>query len=237
MYTDEVCGSLICFLLIAIPLWFGWNDGPSLRPNKKIKKEVKLLEKQIKRSMKRGDSEIQLEILNDQLEVKEMEMFYSTEYGRLYPKEFRQASIKSLKTNQRIRPCEICGRLVKSGDMFTHQESDEICKSEAERQAKEQAEKWEQEEADRARANEKYMAEVRAQTITDKEIEKRSRRISAEVKSAVFERDDGKCVKCGSSENIEFDHDIPFSKGGSNEVGNIQILCVKCNRQKSNKIM
>ena len=43
-------------------------------------------------------------------------------------------------------------------------------------------------------------------------------------------------VKCGSQENLEFDHIIPLSKGGSNTVRNIQLLCQKCNREKSNKI-
>ena len=44
-------------------------------------------------------------------------------------------------------------------------------------------------------------------------------------------------INTGSKENIEFDHIIPFSKGGSNSVNNIQLLCLKCNRAKSNKIM
>ena len=52
----------------------------------------------------------------------------------------------------------------------------------------------------------------------------------------VWNRDGGKCVKCGSQEKIEFDHIIPFAKGGSNTYRNIQILCEKCNRRKSDKI-
>ncbi|WP_229724707.1 HNH endonuclease [Winogradskyella forsetii] len=52
----------------------------------------------------------------------------------------------------------------------------------------------------------------------------------------VWNRDGGKCVKCGSQEKIEFDHIIPFSKGGSNTYRNLQILCEQCNRGKSNNI-
>ena len=41
----------------------------------------------------------------------------------------------------------------------------------------------------------------------------------------VWRRDEGKCVQCDSSERIEYDHIIPVSKGGSNTVRNIQLLC------------
>jgi hypothetical protein len=60
-----------------------------------------------------------------------------------------------------------------------------------------------------------------------------SRRISQDVKDKVWRRDEGKCVNCGSNEKLEFDHIIPFSKGGSNTYRNIQLLCEKCNREKS----
>ena len=60
--------------------------------------------------------------------------------------------------------------------------------------------------------------------------------IPQEVQDKVWNRDGGKCVKCGSQEKIEFDHIIPFSKGGSNTYRNLQILCEKCNRGKSNNI-
>lgn len=60
--------------------------------------------------------------------------------------------------------------------------------------------------------------------------------IPQEILDKVWNRDGGKCIKCGSQEKIEFDHIIPFSKGGSNTYRNIQILCEKCNRQKSDKI-
>lgn len=65
---------------------------------------------------------------------------------------------------------------------------------------------------------------------------KRSRRISQDVKDKVWNRDGGKCVECGSNENLEFDHIIPHSKGGANTYRNIQLLCEPCNRSKSAKI-
>ncbi|KKN63004.1 hypothetical protein LCGC14_0506440 [marine sediment metagenome] len=59
-----------------------------------------------------------------------------------------------------------------------------------------------------------------------------SRNISGKVKKFVFEREQGKCVYCGSTEKLEFDHIIPASKGGSNFEGNIQLVCMDCNRAK-----
>ena len=61
-----------------------------------------------------------------------------------------------------------------------------------------------------------------------------SRHISATTKKIVFTRDGGSCKCCGSSQNLEYDHIVPFSCGGSNEVSNIQLLCKQCNRSKSN---
>lgn len=64
-----------------------------------------------------------------------------------------------------------------------------------------------------------------------------SRRIPTSVKRVVWERDDAKCVKCGATDDLHFDHDIPFSKGGSStDPKNIKLLCSKCNLKKSDKI-
>jgi len=64
-----------------------------------------------------------------------------------------------------------------------------------------------------------------------------TRLISSEIKKEVWKRDGGKCVICGSTKNLHFDHDLPFSKGGTSLTAkNIRLLCAKCNIAKSDKI-
>jgi len=57
-----------------------------------------------------------------------------------------------------------------------------------------------------------------------------SRHIPNAVKIAVSARDGGRCRLCGSRKDLQFDHIIPFSRGGTNDVGNIQLLCGYHNR-------
>ena len=61
-----------------------------------------------------------------------------------------------------------------------------------------------------------------------------SRNISEMTKKRVFARDGGACQCCGSASNLEYDHIMPFSCGGTSDVSNIQLLCMRCNRSKSN---
>lgn len=65
-----------------------------------------------------------------------------------------------------------------------------------------------------------------------------SRQIPTAVKVAVWKRDQGRCVTCGSTDNLHFDHDVPFSKGGSSVTKeNVKLLCARHNLEKSNKII
>ena len=56
--------------------------------------------------------------------------------------------------------------------------------------------------------------------------------IPRDVQIFVWRRDEGRCVNCGSQENLEFDHIIPLARGGANTARNLQILCEACNRAK-----
>lgn len=56
--------------------------------------------------------------------------------------------------------------------------------------------------------------------------------IPIDVKTAVWQRDAGRCTECGSNKSLEFDHIIPLAMGGANTFRNLQLLCADCNRRK-----
>lgn len=58
-----------------------------------------------------------------------------------------------------------------------------------------------------------------------------------DIKEAVYEEQQGICKICGEHfeiDEMEADHIIPWSKGGKTIKENCQMLCVHCNRTKSN---
>jgi hypothetical protein len=64
------------------------------------------------------------------------------------------------------------------------------------------------------------------------------RGIPAEIMEKVFKRDGGRCRNCGASTNIQFDHILPWSKGGTSlSVDNVQVLCISCNAKKSDRFV
>ncbi|MEX1021911.1 MAG: HNH endonuclease signature motif containing protein [Dehalococcoidia bacterium] len=64
----------------------------------------------------------------------------------------------------------------------------------------------------------------------------RRKRIPDDVRLFVWSRDDGRCVRCASEDDLQFDHVIPFARGGGNAPENVQIMCGPCNRSKSDHL-
>jgi CRISPR/Cas system Type II protein with McrA/HNH and RuvC-like nuclease domain len=58
--------------------------------------------------------------------------------------------------------------------------------------------------------------------------------IKASTRRAVWERDNSTCQHCETQERLTIDHIIPVSRGGSDELDNLQILCRSCNARKGN---
>jgi hypothetical protein len=62
--------------------------------------------------------------------------------------------------------------------------------------------------------------------------------IPTAVKLEVWKRDGGKCVVCGATSELHFDHDVPFSLGGSSmTAANVQLLCARHNLEKHDSIV
>ena len=72
--------------------------------------------------------------------------------------------------------------------------------------------------------------------IIDKDVI-RSRIIPSRIKLEVWKRDNGMCVQCQATDELHFDHILPFSKGGTSiKADNVQLLCARHNLEKRAKI-
>lgn len=66
--------------------------------------------------------------------------------------------------------------------------------------------------------------------------------MTAKLRDFIKTRDDFTCQQCGISVHaephllLEVDHIVPVSRGGLSTVPNLQTLCWRCNRRKSNKV-
>lgn len=53
---------------------------------------------------------------------------------------------------------------------------------------------------------------------------------------ALIERDGYECAECGTYEDLTIDHIIPLSKGGTDDLSNLQLMCKSHNSQKGDRI-
>lgn len=66
----------------------------------------------------------------------------------------------------------------------------------------------------------------------------RRRVIPTAIKLEVWKRDAGKCAVCDATDELHFDHILPFSKGGTSMTAdNVQLLCARHNLEKSDRII
>lgn len=80
---------------------------------------------------------------------------------------------------------------------------------------------------------------VQSGATETKEGRKEGRAIPRDVMFKVVRRDNHVCQVCYEyvpDTEVEFDHIIPYSKGGPTTVDNIRLLCWSCNRKKSDSL-
>lgn len=84
----------------------------------------------------------------------------------------------------------------------------------------------------------RYMKIVMKRTKPNRKSVRRP--LSGKTRINVLERDDYTCQMCGATVEdgvkLHIDHIIPVSKGGTNDVDNLQVLCHKCNLAKHNRM-
>lgn len=103
--------------------------------------------------------------------------------------------------------------------------------------------------ADRVREDDRLVFKFRLELIDEYATETESHRprnvadlpharvIPSEVKLAVWRRDQGRCVRCKATDNLNFDHVLPYSRGGASiTADNVQILCARHNLEKGARI-
>jgi hypothetical protein len=67
-----------------------------------------------------------------------------------------------------------------------------------------------------------------------------TRYIPTAIKLQVARRDGYQCQMCNKLlrvDEVQYDHQIPFSKGGPSDTHNLQVICSQCNCKKSNKVI
>lgn len=67
---------------------------------------------------------------------------------------------------------------------------------------------------------------------------RKMRVIRQEAKTELMMKQEGKCAVCGKEiqwNNCEIDHIYPYALGGSNEISNLQLVCINCNRSMAGK--
>ncbi len=90
---------------------------------------------------------------------------------------------------------------------------------------------------DRRRQRDARLGRLRKIRAAEEAVEGHRRaRIPDDVRLFVWERDEGRCVRCGAEDDLQFDHVIPVARGGGIAPENVQILCGDCNRLKSDRI-
>ncbi|MFH1181478.1 MAG: HNH endonuclease [Candidatus Woesearchaeota archaeon] len=51
----------------------------------------------------------------------------------------------------------------------------------------------------------------------------------------VFARKGARCERCLATTHLSIDHITPLSRGGTDKLSNLRVLCTRCNAKKGNR--
>jgi 5-methylcytosine-specific restriction endonuclease McrA len=148
--------------------------------------------------------------------------YHVVQGGRLLEVGWRRRAFEALQREQEVRPVELfccAGRTYWTFEQRVYWEDGELSGEDVLALV-------------RQRQRRVRRTLERAHAALAGEIAERRQPIPRAVRLAVFERDGGRCVECGSGFDIQYDHVIPLALGGANTVQNLQILCAPCNQSK-----
>lgn len=87
------------------------------------------------------------------------------------------------------------------------------------------------------RLNDKYGDRYNDEGIWNSIVRVERGRVSNKMRFSIFEKDNYRCRNCKRhTDDLEIDHIIPIAKGGKSEYNNLQTLCKRCNKNKSDII-
>ncbi len=89
---------------------------------------------------------------------------------------------------------------------------------------------------DRERRRQRKLERAHAALALDREPMQRRQPLTRELRLAVWERDGGRCVECGSDFDLQYDHLIPVAMNGATSVQNLRLLCAPCNQRKGGSL-
>lgn len=85
----------------------------------------------------------------------------------------------------------------------------------------------------------KHRAKVAAREAKRGLVKKRRQEFNgsrATAMLALIERDSHQCAKCEAVDDLTIDHIVPISRGGTDDLGNLRLLCRSCNSRKGDRI-
>ena len=152
---------------------------------------------------------------NNQQHVKE----YSKDYRLVNKERIKKQGKEYRKHNQEVK------RRYYQSNKKRAQEWGKKYYQENKEYIKERIEKWRQGNREMVRA-----------TASHRRSLKRGAKGShtGEERELLFKLSNYKCLSCGTKENLEIDHIRPLSKGGRDDIINLQVLCKSCNCVKHN---